>query len=184
MALPRPAERTRLERQAPFLDIGQRGQDDRPDQRQDPAQPRPDAALRVEAARPLALADDRGTLDEGRDRLDRRHGDEGRPRGTPRRSRSRTNARGSVVRMNNPIEVEMANSRRTVWAAKSTPSTVASNGPISKITVVPARVKTLTRMTDTAIGRVSRNEARASRRSTPARHASTSMIATMTIGPT
>ena len=48
--------------------------------------------------------------------------------------------------MNSPIEVEIANSRRTVWAAKSTPSTVASNGPITKITVVPARVKTLTRI--------------------------------------
>ena len=43
--------------------------------------------------------------------------------GTPRRSRSSTNARGSVVRMNSPIEVEMANSRTSVWAAKSTPST-------------------------------------------------------------
>ena len=35
---------------------------------------------------------------------------------TPRRSRSRTSARGSVVRTNRPIEVEMANSRTSVWS--------------------------------------------------------------------
>ena len=34
---------------------------------------------------------------------------------TPRRSRSSTNARGSVVRMNRPIDVEIANSRTSVW---------------------------------------------------------------------
>ncbi len=45
-----------------------------------PRSRRPDAALGVEAARSLALADDRGPLDEGRDRLDRRDGDERDPR--------------------------------------------------------------------------------------------------------
>ena len=79
--------------EAPFLDIGQGGQDDRPDERQDPAQPRPDAALRVEAARPLALPDDRGTLDEGRDGLDRRDGDEGGPRRTRHAARDRGRTR-------------------------------------------------------------------------------------------
>ena len=50
---------------------------------------------------------------------------------TPRRSRSKTKARGGVVRMNRPSDSEIANRRTTVWAAKSTPSRVASNGPIS-----------------------------------------------------
>src|SRR4029079_17319187 len=45
--------------------------------------------------------------------------------GTPRRSRSKTNARASVVRRNRPIESEIARSRTSVWAAKSTPSRVA-----------------------------------------------------------
>jgi hypothetical protein len=86
----------------------------------------------------------------------------------PRRSRSRTKLRGSVVSPNSPIAVEIAKSRTRVWAAKSTPSRVASNGPIVNRTVVPARVKTLTRMTEIAIGSVSRKEIRISRRATPA----------------
>ena len=52
------------------------------------------------------------------------------------------------------MAVEIANSRTSVWAAKSTPSAVASNGPIVKRTVSPARVKTLTRTT--AAGRIVR----------------------------
>ena len=87
--------------------------------------------------------------------------------GTPRRSRSKTKARGSVVMMKSPIDSEIAKRRTSVWSAKSTPSTVASNGPIWKRTVVPARVKTLTSTTEMAIGSVSSTDTRA-RRTTPA----------------
>ena len=78
--------------------------------------------LRIEAARPLALADRRrrarrGSAPPRSSRPPRR-----RTRGeTPRRSRSRTNARGSVVSTNRPMDVEMANRRTRVWSAKSTP---------------------------------------------------------------
>ena len=85
-----------------------------------------------------------------------------------RRSRSRTKLRGSVVSPNSPIEVEIANSRTRVCPAKSTPSSVASNGPIVNRTVVPARVKTLTSTTEIAIGSVSSTEIRTSRPATPA----------------
>ena len=87
--------------------------------------------------------------------------------GTPRRSRSKTNARGSVVMMKSPIDSEIANRRTSVWSAKSTPSTVASNGPIWKRTVVPARVNTLTSTTEMAIGSVSSSDARTRRARTP-----------------
>jgi hypothetical protein len=73
-----------------------------------------------------------------------------------------------VVRPNRPIAVEIANRRTSVWPAKSTPSRVASNGPIVNRTVSPARVKTLTRTIEIAIGRVSRSEIRARRPATPA----------------
>jgi hypothetical protein len=73
-----------------------------------------------------------------------------------------------VVRPNNPIEVEIASSRTSVWPAKSTPSAVASNGPMVNRTVSPARVKTLTRTTEIAIGRVSSRETRSSLPRTPA----------------
>lgn len=66
------------------------------------------------------------------------------------------------------MAVEIANSRTSVWAAKSTPSAVASNGPIVKRTVSPARVKTLTRTTEIAMGSVRRNEIRTRRPATPA----------------
>ena len=87
---------------------------------------------------------------------------------SPRRSRSRTKLRGSVVSPNSPIDVEIANSRTSVWPAKSTPSAVASNGPIVNRTWVPARVKTLTRTTEIAIGRVRSSEIRTSRPAIPA----------------
>jgi hypothetical protein len=98
---------------------------------------------------------------------------------SPRRSRSRTKLRGSVVSPNSPIDVEMANSRTSVWPAKSTPSSVASNGPTWKRTVDPARVKTLTRTTEIAIGSVSRSEIRTSRRATPATSAAGRIARTM-----
>jgi hypothetical protein len=50
--------------------------------------------------------------------------------------------------------------------------------------VVPARVKTETRTTEIAIGRVSRNETRTSRPTTPARVARTSAAAMISSGPT
>ena len=122
VALARPAERPRLEGQAALLDVGQRGDDDRADDRQQAAQPGPDAALRVEAARPLALADGRRALDERRHRLDGRGRDErearrhaapfevedearaGRWSGRTARSRSRwrTAGRGSGRRTRRP----------------------------------------------------------------------------------
>ena len=46
---PGPAERADLERQAALLDLGQRGEDDRPHERQHAAESRADAALGVEA---------------------------------------------------------------------------------------------------------------------------------------
>ena len=104
--------------------------------------------------------------------------------GTPRRSRSKTKARASVVMMNRPIDSEMASRRTSVWAAKSTPSTVASNGPMVKRTVEPGRVKTLTSTTETAIGRLSRRLARRSARVTPAARAASSMPTLIAMGPT
>jgi len=85
--------------------------------------------------------------------------------------------------MNRPIDSEIASSRTIVCAAKSTPSTVASNGPSVNRTVVPGLVKTLTRTTDIAIGSDSNTEARMSWRLTPAAPASRSMTALRTIGP-
>src|SRR5215208_5317297 len=52
-----------LEGEAPLLDLGQRRQDHRPDERQDTPQPGPDAALGVEAARSLSAGDDARALD-------------------------------------------------------------------------------------------------------------------------
>ena len=127
-----------LEREAALLDLGQRRQDDRPDERQDPADPRPQAALRVEAARPLgAHWMTLGPLDHRRDRFDAWRGRRRRTaaRGRAVRGRARTRA-DRVVSPNSPIDVEIANSRTSVWPAKSTPSAVASNGPIVKRTVV------------------------------------------------
>jgi hypothetical protein len=50
--------------------------------------------------------------------------------------------------------------------------------------VEPARVKTLTRMTEIAIGRVRRSEIRTSRRATPARAAAGRIASAMiAIGP-
>ena len=102
----------------------------------------------------------------------------------PRRSRSSTKARGSVVRTNSPIDDEIANRRTSVWAANSTPSRVASNGPISNRTVSPARVKTLTSTTEMAIGSDSSRDARTSRPRTPAADVSPSMMTMIAIGPT
>ena len=101
----------------------------------------------------------------------------------PRRSRSYTNARGSVVMPKRLIAVEIAKRRTTVCAAKSTPSSVASNGPIVNRTVVPARVNTLTRTTDTAIGSVRRSETRTSRRKTRATAAQARTMTMIAIGP-
>ena len=97
----------------------------------------------------------------------------------PRRSRSRTKLRASVVRPNSPIAVEMANNRTRVWPAKSTPSRVASKGPIVKSTVVPARVNTLTSTTEIAIGSVRSSETRIRRRATPASAAAGRIARTM-----
>ena len=69
-------ERPRFQRQAALVDIGEGRQDDRADERQDPADPCPHAALGVEASRALALRDDACPLDEAGDRLDGGHGDE------------------------------------------------------------------------------------------------------------
>src|SRR6478735_4582356 len=55
-------ERPGLERQAPFLDIGQRRKDDWTDQRDEAADPGTKAALGVEAASALALRDHRRTF--------------------------------------------------------------------------------------------------------------------------
>ena len=85
--------------------------------------------------------------------------------------------------MNSPIDNEMAKRRTSVWSAKSTPSTVASNGPIWKMTVEPARVKTLTSTTEMAIGSVSNSEIRPNGSRTPARQASPSISAMIAIGP-
>ena len=82
------------------------------------------------------------------------------------------------------MEVEIANSRTSVWPAKSTPSSVASNGPIVNRTVVPARVKTETRTTEIAIGSVSRNEMRTSRPATPATSAPATVATMISSGPT
>ena len=57
MAASRPAECPRLQGEAPFLDVGERGDDDRPHDRQQATQSSPEAALRVQAAGPLTLAD-------------------------------------------------------------------------------------------------------------------------------
>ncbi len=75
-----PPERPHLQGEAPLLHLGQRRQDHRPDERQEAAQPRPDAALRVEPARPLGAGDDVRPLDHRRDRLERGQGDEREPR--------------------------------------------------------------------------------------------------------
>jgi hypothetical protein len=77
------------------------------------------------------------------------------------------------------MEVEIANSLTSVWPAKSTPSLVASNGPMLKRTCVPARVKTLTRTTEIAIGSVSRSEIRTSRPARPASSAAGRMATPM-----
>src|SRR4051794_5929368 len=71
MSLAGATERPGLERQAPFLDIGQRRKDDRADQRDEAADPGADAALGVEATGSLALRDQGCTLDEVGNRLDR-----------------------------------------------------------------------------------------------------------------
>src|SRR5829696_1125010 len=81
--LPRPAEGPRLEGEAALLDIGQRCEDHRPDERQDASEAGAEAALGVETTGPLALSDHRGPLDERRHRLDRRDGDEGGTRRHP-----------------------------------------------------------------------------------------------------
>src|SRR4051812_18855108 len=60
---PGPTERPNLEGEAALLDLRQRRQDHGADERQDPAQPGPDAALRVEAAGTLGAGDDGGPLD-------------------------------------------------------------------------------------------------------------------------
>ena len=130
-----------------------------------PAQPRADAALRVEAARPLGAGDHARPLDHRRHRLERRQRRRTRSAATGRAARGR--GRSCAARSSGRTArstVEIANSRTRVWPAKSTPSTVASNGPIVNRTCVPARVKTLTRTTEIAIGRVSRSEIRTSRR--------------------
>src|SRR4051794_10344457 len=76
-------ERPGLERQAPFLDIGQRRKDHRTDQRDEAADPGTKAALGVEAAGPLALGDHGSTLDKVRYGLDRGDRDEREARGDP-----------------------------------------------------------------------------------------------------
>jgi len=84
-----------------------------------------------------------------------------------------------VVKPNRPIDVEIASSRTSVWPAKSTPSSVASKGPTWNSRVVPARVKTLTRTTEMAIGSVSSRETRTSRPATPATAAAGRMASAM-----
>ena len=150
-----------------------------------PAQTRPDAALGVEAARPLALPDDRGTLDEGRDRLDRRHGDEGRTR-----------------RHATPLEVE--DERPRIGGQDEQPDRgrdreQPEDGLGREVDALDGRVERpdLEDHGRACPGEDAHQDHRHRRsagsagtrhgpagRSTPARHASTSMIATMTIGPT
>src|SRR6185369_4256125 len=83
LAPPGSPERSDLEGQAALLDLGQRRQDDRPDQRQHSPQAGADAALRVESAGPLGARDHRRPLDHRRDGLERRQGDEREPRREP-----------------------------------------------------------------------------------------------------
>ena len=76
-------------------------------------------------------------------------------------------------------------SRTMIWPAKSTPSSVASNGPTTKRTVSPARVKTDTRATDTATGRLISKANRMSLGRTPATIAAgTTPTTRMASGPT
>ena len=81
LAPPGPPERPDLEREAPLLDLGQRRQDDRPDERQDAAQP---GAGRCPPCRGRGRAGrSRSTLrplDHRRDGLERRERDEREPR--------------------------------------------------------------------------------------------------------
>ena len=119
----RPPERPRLEREAALLDLGQRGQDHRPRQRQDAAEAGAEAALGVEAARPLRGLDAAPARPSpappraSRARRRRAGGER------PRRSRSTTNARGSVVSPNSAERHRQARTAgRSTWAAKSTPS--------------------------------------------------------------
>ena len=134
-----------LERQAALLDVGQRRQDHRPDQRQD---------ARGAAPGRCPPCRDRAPAGARRSRPPARPGP-GRPRSWPprrtrtaaRRRAARGRARSCAARSSARTArstVEIANSRTRVWPAKSTPSAVASNGPIVNRTVVPARVKTLT----------------------------------------
>ena len=70
-----------------------------------------------------AACDHAGPLDHRRHGLERGERDEREPRreAAAARGRGRT-LRGSVVSPNSPIDVEIANSRTSVWPAKSTPS--------------------------------------------------------------
>ena len=97
-----PAECPQFEGEAALLHVGERRDDHRPHDRQQPAQPRAQAALGVEPTRPLALRDRRRPLDERRDGFERRDATNANRGGTPRRSRSSTKARGSVLMHEQP----------------------------------------------------------------------------------
>ena len=179
-----PAERAQFERKTAFLHVGQRSDDHRTDDRE-----RGHAVGRGRCPRCRGRAHAgsrrwsrlvrRGSGPPRSWRLPRR-----RTAATPRDAPGpRTSARGSVVRTNRPIEVEMASKRTRVWAANSTPSSVASNGPTRTSTVVPARVKTLTRITEMTMGSDSSTDARTSRTRTPATCARDRVMAMSASGP-
>ena len=77
---PRPSEATSLERHRALLDLGDRAEDHRSDDRQDAPDPAPDGALGVEASGALRRGDLARALDHGRHGLDRGIGHERHPR--------------------------------------------------------------------------------------------------------
>ena len=142
-----------------------------PDQRQDAAEPGAEAALRVEAAGAAALAGStpaRSTIAGTASSVAQRDEREPRREAPPLEVEDEARAdrwSGRTARST----VEIANSRTSVWPAKSTPSAVASNGPIEKSTVVagPGEHARRGRPRSRSAG-VSRNETRTSRPATPA----------------
>ena len=116
-----------------------------------------------------ALAITLGPLDHRRHRLERREGDEREPRRQARAApgRGRSCAARSSARTGRSTSRSRTAGRASGRRSRR-PRAVASNGPIENRTVVPARVKTLTRTTEIAIGSVSSSEIRTSRPATPA----------------
>ena len=76
------------------------------------------------------------------------------------------NARGAVVTPKSVRAAAITNSRTTTRAAKSNPSSVASNGPTWKSKVAPGRVKTETNPTAIVSGAVATIDVRSTLRTT------------------